>query len=109
MIRQCRKAGHPYFNEDGSLNTNNCRINPAGGPVCKACLRTGGPVGRPASPYCARHGLKRIAASGRKYCAECANSTSIAKIELEARGEPVAGILMTPEERERALAGKLDL
>lgn len=72
MISHCKRAGHPYFNADGSINETNVYMAANGSPLCKACRRTGRPVGRPPLPSCDKHGQKnRRAYDGSLYCPDC--------------------------------------
>lgn len=71
MISKCRRAGHPYLDGAGQIIEENVYINRKGAVVCKACRRTGNPVGRPSMPFCPAHGAKDRDKAGKFICKAC--------------------------------------
>jgi hypothetical protein len=80
-VRRCRKAGHEYYNEDGSLNTKNAYLKSDGMIMCKACRRKGGKPGR---KKCV-HGdeFRKTRRDGRTYCTRCNAAATRRAMEKE--------------------------
>jgi len=80
-MRRCRKNRHPYYNEDGTLNTAVAYVTAQGTILCKACRRASGMEARgPGRPKC-EHGdeFRRQRRRGGSYCTKCEAAREKAK------------------------------